>query len=95
MFSAAEYELKETRQHDNREPAALSNEGDLEKLRTFLSEDISTKSSLPMEQVTRQIYIRLRKVVLTRLTLLNARRGSEPARMLVTEYSERHEWMPQ
>ena len=61
MFSAAEYELKETRQRDNREPTALPNEDDLEKLRTFLNEDISTKGSLPMEQATRQVYIPLRK----------------------------------
>ena len=72
MFSVAEYQLKETRQRDNRKPAVLPNEGDLEKLRTFLNEDISTKGSLPTEQVTRQIYIRLRKVVLTHLTLPNA-----------------------
>ena len=94
MFSAAEYQLKETRQRDNRKPAALPNEEDLERLRTFLNEDVSTNGSLPMEQVTRPIYIPLRKVVLTRLTLLNARRGSEPARMLVTEFNERHEWVP-
>ena len=94
MFSAAEYQLKETRQRDNRKPAALPNEEDLERLRTFLNEDVSTNGSLPMEQVTRPIYIRLRKVVLTRLTQLNARRGSEPARMLVTEFNERHEWVP-
>ena len=43
---------------------------------------------LPMEQATRQIYIRLRKVVLTRLTLPNAGRGSEPTRMLLSHFSE-------
>ena len=86
-----EYQLKETRQHDNRKPTALPNEEDLERLRTSLNEDVSSKSSLPIEQVTRPGYIRLRKVVLTRLTLLNARRGSEPTWIVLTDFSERHE----
>ena len=34
------------------------------------------------------MYVELRQVVLTRLTLLNARRGSEPARMLIKGGSE-------
>ena len=35
----------------------------------------------------------LRKVTVTRLTLLNARRGSEPARMLLADFNERHSWI--
>ena len=49
MFSAVEYQLKETRQRDNRKPAALPNEEDLERLRKFLNEDLTSKGSLPME----------------------------------------------
>ena len=37
----------------------------------------------------------LRKVTVTRLTILNARRGSEPARMLLKDFNERHSWISQ
>ena len=41
------------------------------------------------------MYVHLRKVTVTRLTILNARRGSEPARMLLKDFNERHSWISQ
>ena len=35
----------------------------------------------------------LRKVVLTRLTLLTAMRGSEPARLLMKDFKDRNYWI--
>ena len=92
IFNDAEYQLKEKRQRDNRKPTALPDEGDLEKLRSHLnkcvSEAIRVKSTL-----TKTRYVQLRQVVLARLTLLNARRGSEPARMLIKDFEERDSWI--
>ena len=92
LFNDAEYQLKEKRQRENRKPTALPNEGDLDKLRTHvnkcISEAIKVKSTL-----TKTRYVQLRQVVLTRLTLLNARRGSEPARMLIDDFKERDSWI--
>ena len=35
----------------------------------------------------------IRKIVLTRLTLLNAMRGSEPARLLMKDFKDRNSWI--
>ena len=43
--------------------------------------------------LTKQQYIHLRRIVYTRVTLLNARRGSEAARMLIQDFSERSMWI--
>ena len=40
MFSAAEYQLKEKRQRENRKPAALPDEKSFETLRSYLIADI-------------------------------------------------------
>lgn len=92
MFATAEYQLKETRQRQNRKPLALPSESDLQKLRKYLLDQIA--DALRDDKVMSKMdYVHLRKVVLTRLTLLNARRGSEPARLLINDFQERGEWI--
>ena len=80
IISRADYQLKENRQHQNRKPTALPDEEHLEKLRIYLIKQIdeAIKHTGPLTKV---MYVHLRKVTVTRLTILNARRGSEPARM--------------
>ena len=89
-FSQAEYQLKEKLQRENRKPVSLpdEDEGDLHRLREYLCEQIQIANA--KNTITKTEYVHLRKVVLTRLTLLNAQRGSEPARMLLTEFHERN-----
>ena len=82
-FSQAEYQLKEKLQRENRKPVSLPDEGDLHRLREYLCEQIQIANA--KNTITKTEYVHLRKVVLTRLTLLNARRGSELARMPLTE----------
>ena len=92
IFSRAEYQLKENRQRQNRKPSALPDEQHLEKLRVYLIKEIdeAVKRTGPLTKV---MYVHLRKVTVTRLTILNARRGSEPARLQLKDFKERHEWI--
>ena len=92
IFSRAEYQLKENRQRQNRKPTALPDEDHLEKLRTYLINQID-EAIQQTGLLTKVMYVHLRKVTVTRLTLLNARRGSEPARMLLADFNERHSWI--
>ena len=94
LFSRAEYQLKENRQRQNRKPTALPDEEHLGKLRVYLINEIdeAIKHTGPLTKVT---YVHLRKVTVTRLTILNARRGSELARMLLKDFNERHTWISQ
>ena len=92
MFSTAEYQLKEKRQRDNRKPAALPDEKSLETLRRYLIAEIN-RATARKAAMSRADYVHLRKVVLTRLTLLNARRGSEPARLLIKDFEDRNSWI--
>ena len=72
IFNDAEYHLKE-RQRDNRKPTALPNENNRGKLRLQLNKCVS-KTIRVKSTLTKTKYVQLRQVVLTRLTLLNARR---------------------
>ena len=45
--------------------------------------------------LTKVMYVHLRKVTVTRLTILNARRGTELARMQLKDFNERHAWISQ
>ena len=62
MFSTTEYQLKETRQSDNRKPAGLPNEEDLERLWTFLNEDVSSKDKLKEDHCEHYMAIALAEI---------------------------------
>ena len=70
----------------------MPDEEHLEKLRVYLINEIdeAIKHTGPLTKV---MYVHLRTV--TRFTILNARRGSEPARMLLKDVNERHSWISQ
>lgn len=94
-FAEAEYRLKEKRQRENRKPSALPSEQDLEKLRAYLTKEIESCTEQMEEKTTKQQYVHLRKITLTRITTVNARRGSEAARMLIEDYEEKDDWINQ
>lgn len=91
LFSDAEYNLKERRQRVTRKPNSLPNEEEFVKLRSYLCEEIKALSK--GKEITKSEYIRLRKCTLTRLTLLNGRRGSELAKMLIKDFEEKDTWI--
>ncbi len=95
-FSEAEYKLKEKRQRENRKPNALPDEDNLGKLRSYLLEEIKeTVDTIEKEpgKITASQFVHLRKLCLTRVTLVNGRRGSEVARMLLKDFEDRDSWI--
>ena len=89
VMAAAEYRLREKRQRQTRKPSNLPKEDELGKLMTFIERHLSITTTVKSQSD----FVQLRKVVLARITLLNARRGSEAARLLVTDWVQRHEWV--
>ena len=87
IMAAAEYRLWEKRQ--TRKPSNLPKEGELGKLLTFIERLLSITTTVKSQSD----YVQLCKVVLTRITLLNARRGSEATRLLVMDWVQSHEWV--
>ena len=94
IISRAEYQLQENWQRQNRKRRALPDEEHLDKLRVYLINEIdeAIKRTGPLTKV---MYVHLRKVTAMRLTILNARRGSERARMQLKDFNERHSWISQ
>lgn len=89
IFGQAEYSLKEKRQRLNRKPTSLPPEKELDKLRKHLTEELNRGS----EGFSPNEFVYFRRITLARITLLNARRGSEAARMLIDDFNERDEWI--
>ena len=70
------------------DPHALPLEEDLEVVRKSLMSTIKAISDLDKLEITIQDYVKLRHATCTRLTLLNARRGGEPSRLLLKYLEE-------
>ena len=88
-MAAAEYRLREKRQRQTRKPSNLPKEDELGKLLTFIERHLSITTTVKSQSD----FVHLRNVVLARITLLNARKGSEAARLLVTDWVQHHEWV--
>ena len=79
LMATAEYQLKEKRQRQNHKPSHLLDEADLAKLMAFLDEELASTTDI----TSTGAFVQARKVALAHVTLLNARRGSEAARLLL------------
>lgn len=93
LFSAAEYQLKEKRQRENRKPAALPAEENVSTLHRFLNEEISRLLSQGVN--SKANFVRLRRCTVAYITLFNAKRGSEAARLQLTDWTDRASWIPE
>ena len=87
LFGDAEYKVDKDRNTRLRKPAALPVEDDIKTIRNYTVNRI--------QQLLSQFtffgsaeFVELRDLVVSRLTLFNARRGGEPSRMLVSEWQE-------
>ena len=89
VMAGAEYGFREKRQRQTRKPSNSPKEDELGKLLTFIERHLSITTTVKSQGDI----VQLRKVVLTRITLLSARRGSEAAILLVTDWVQRHEWV--
>ena len=89
LMATAEYQLKEKRQRQNHKPNQLPDEDDLAKLMEFLDEALTSTTDI----TSTGAFVQARKVELAHVKLLNARRGSEAARLLLSDWKDRHSWI--
>ena len=93
MFGEARYMATKQSLDRARRPAALPDEPDVTTLMNHVKSELRRLTSLPT--VTAEEYCLVRALTVCQLTLVNGRRGEEPARMLLTEWhdAQRGEWL--
>jgi len=97
VFGDATYILNRNRNENLCRPQALPSEADVNKLKTYIVDRMATLTGQSYVLWDKQSYAELRDVTVCRLTLFNARRGGEPARMLASEWhdAEKDAWLQQ
>ena len=87
ILACARYEVEKKSLLKARRPCRLPLEKDIEKIHSSTLQ-VMDELTDNFEFWTAHSFIRLRNVVLTRLTLLNGRRGGEIGRLLIREWRE-------
>ncbi len=85
VFGVAEYNLNFRRQNELRKPGNLPTEEDMDKIKVYTNHRLDELSQHPIE-VKR--YPEVRSIVISRLTIFNARRGGEPARLTLKQWED-------
>jgi hypothetical protein len=95
IFGDATYELNKNRQVKLRRPQQLPDENDVARLKTYVVGRLASLLEDPYKVWNGHDYIELRDLTVSRLTLFNARRGGEPARMFISEWkdAENSSWL--
>ena len=95
LFGDAEYKIKKNRQLKLKKPGEMPNEEDLQKLRMYTVERIAQLTQDKYHFYTKSEFVELRDLAITRLTIFNARRGGEPARLKLEEWhdAEKGAWI--
>jgi hypothetical protein len=88
VFGDATYTLNKNRQMNLRKPIALPAEDDVVKVREYTIKRISELVSDSFAVWDHFKFTELRDLTVSRLTLFNARRGGEPARLVRREWEE-------
>ena len=78
----------ESRRTAFRKPDDLPIEKDITTLRDFIISEMKAMVANSNNLWDKSQFIKLRNMICTRLTLFNARRGGEPARMLLFEWTD-------
>ena len=78
----------EQRRQNLRKPGDMPLEKDLTKFRNYIIDKTTELASDSFHKWDRHDFIEMRNLLVSRLTLFNARRGGEPARMLLSEWKE-------
>ncbi len=87
LFGDAEYANNLKRQQKLRKPEQLPEEGDMLSLRNYTTDQLKHLTG-PFEIITNEMYHKIRRLAVCRLTVYNARRSGEPARLLLTEWAD-------
>ena len=93
VFGDAKYCINKARQERLRLPERTPCDETMQKLRSFTLARIEDINKLPAEDFGRTEFVELRNLVCSRLTLFNARRGGEPCRMVVKQWTDRKRWL--
>lgn len=88
VFGDAEYRSVQNRNHKLRKPSALPLEEDINKVRDYTVNAVAAMMSDAFLHWSSVDFARLRDLIVSRLTMFNARRGGEPSRLLVTEWDD-------
>lgn len=88
IFAEATYRLNKNRQVKLRKPNQLPLEEDVQNVRNHVLERIGAITTDSFNFWDKHTYVEVRDCCCSRLTLFNARRGGEPARLLLTEFKE-------
>ena len=91
LFSDSKYLMNKSRQERLRLPTRIPAEEDIQKQRNFTVSAISELSHCDGFDLLS--FVHLQNIVCSRLTLFNARRGGEPSRMSIGQWSNRHQWL--
>ena len=88
IFGDATYHLNRSRQIKLRKPTNLPLEEDVAAMRTHVLSQITKYTSDSFHLFDQHSFVELRNAVCVRLTMFNARRGGEPARLLIQEWRD-------
>jgi len=88
LFSDAVYHINKNRQQKLRRPQELPQDEEVAKLRKYTVGRIRDLVGDAYIQWTAHEYAELRNLVVSRLTLFNARRGDEPSRLRVSHWTD-------
>lgn len=85
----------EAKRTNLRKPKDMPLESDVKKLREFILKEMTHITDDVYAQFDSHLFVRLRNLIVARLTLFNARRGGEPARMLLKDWldAESNVWV--
>jgi hypothetical protein len=92
MFGDAKYHINKSRQEHLRLPSRNPEEKDVEKLRDYAVEQIQDLSK-EYQYFTQHEFVKLRNALCCRLTMFNGRRGGEPSRLKIANWTERAKWV--
>ena len=88
IFGDAVYDLNIRRNKKLKKPACLPIESDVQIVRNFTIETMLNLTNDPFLLWDLHSFVLLRNCTCVRLTLFNARRGGEPARLLISDWQE-------
>ena len=88
ILADAQYELNKRRQINLRRPEKLPNEDDVRTVREFVISRMSVITEDRFSICDCSKFIELRDCACSRLTLLNAWRGGQPARLTIDEWKD-------
>ena len=85
----------ESRRNTLRKPGDMPLEKDVQTFRNFILSQMKVMVQKRDQEWDKHRFIKLRNLICTRLTLFNARRGGEPARMLLSDWTdaEKNAWI--